>query len=142
MGKYFISTSKKLLKRMSKEIKMTFCWATIYVKNMEESLRFYQDVLGLQLNRRTNPSPEMELAFLGSGDTQIELICNAKNSDISFGKNISLGFVAESIESITELLKVKNIAILSGPFQPNPSIKFIYILDPNGLKIQFVENIK
>lgn len=40
-----------------------------------------------------------------------------------------------------DFLKDKGIEIQAGPFQPNPYIKFIYILDPNGLKIQFVENI-
>jgi lactoylglutathione lyase len=121
---------------------MTFCWATINVKEMEKSLRFYQDILGLQLNRKMNPNPDMELAFLGAGDTQIELIYNAKSKDVGFGKDISLGFTVESIEKVSELLKTKNIPIQSGPFQPNPFIKFIYVLDPNGLKIQFVENIK
>lgn len=124
------------------EAEMTFCWATINVKDMGNSLQFYQDILGLHLNKKMNPNPDMELAFLGAGDTQVELIYNAKNSDISFGKDISLGFTVESIEHVTSLLKQRNIAIHSGPFQPNPSIKFIYVLDPNGLKIQFVENIK
>jgi len=38
-------------------------------------------------------------------------------------------------------LKEKGIDIHSGPFQPNPDIKFFYLLDPNGLKVQLVENI-
>jgi len=121
---------------------MIFCWTTINVLDMAKSLEFYQEIIGLHLNRKTNPNPEMELAFLGSGDTQVELIYNAKNNDINFGKDISLGFVVDSIESITALLKAKKISVHSGPFQPNPFIKFMYILDPNGLKIQFVENIK
>ena len=60
----------------------------------------------------------------------------------AIGKDISLGFVVDSIEQMSEILKKKNIPIHSGPFQPNPSIKFMYMLDPNGIKIQFVENIK
>jgi lactoylglutathione lyase len=121
---------------------MKFCWTTINVKDMAQSVRFYQEIIGLEVTKKMNPSPDMELAFLGSGETQVELICHAKNQDARYGKDISLGFVVESIESITELLTAKNIAIIAGPFQPNPFIKFIYVLDPNGLKIQFVENIK
>ncbi|ODS49840.1 MAG: lactoylglutathione lyase, partial [Halanaerobium sp. 4-GBenrich] len=34
----------------------------------------------------------------------------------------------------------KNIVIQSGPISPNPKIEFFFVLDPNGLKIQFVEN--
>jgi lactoylglutathione lyase len=121
---------------------MKFCWTTITVKDMDKSLRFYQDVVGLPVTKKMKPNPDMEIVFLGDGDTQVELIYNAKISDIGFGKDISLGFTVESIEQVTELLKTKNIPIHSGPFQPNPYIKFIYVLDPNGVKIQFVENIK
>jgi lactoylglutathione lyase len=121
---------------------MDFCWVTINVKNMQESLRFYRDILGLRVNRTLHPNPETEINFLGDGDTQVELIYNAKNSDIGFGKDISLGFLVPSIEHITERLERGNIPIHSGPFQPNPSIKFIYVLEPNGLKVQFVENVK
>ena len=121
---------------------MKFCWVTINVKDMEKSLRFYQEIIGLNVDRRMKPNSDMEIIFLGSSGTQIELIYNAKVNDSTIGKDVSLGFVVDSIEQISELLKKKNIPIHSGPFQPNPSIKFLYILDPNGIKIQFVENIK
>lgn len=120
---------------------MVFCWVTINVKDMNKSLRFYQDIIGLPLNRKMKPNPEMEIAFLGSSETQVELIFNAKMKENNFGNDISLGFNVDSVDRMIELLKEKNIPIHSGPFQPNPSIKFFYILDPDGLKIQFVENI-
>ncbi len=120
---------------------MKFCWATINVSDMERSLAFYQNVVGLKLNRRMEPNPEMELAFLGEGDTQLELIFNKNTAEIDFGKNISLGFIVESLNGFSEELEAKNIEVHSGPFQPNPYIRFLYILDPDGLKIQFVENI-
>ena len=121
---------------------MKFCWVTINVRDLEKSLHFYQEIIGLDLNRRMKPNPDMEIIFLGSGETQVELIYNKKADDITVGKDISLGFIVDSIERMSEILKKKNIPIHSGPFQPNPSIKFLYILDPNGIKIQLVENIK
>ncbi|MBN1524545.1 MAG: VOC family protein [Spirochaetales bacterium] len=120
---------------------MKFCWTTINVSDMEKSLAFYRDIIGLTINRRMSPNSDMELAFLGDGDTQLELICNKKNTDISHGKDISLGFVVDSTEKFTAFLQSKEIALHSGPFQPNPNIRFVYALDPDGLKIQFVENI-
>jgi len=122
---------------------MKFCWVTINVKDMEKSLHFYQEIVGLNINMKMKPNSDMEIIFLGSGEgTQIELIYNKKVTDIAIGKDISLGFVVDSIEHISEVLRKNNIPIHSGPFQPNPSIRFIFILDPNGVKIQFVENIK
>jgi len=46
----------------------------------------------------------------------------------------------DSLDAAMVLVKEKGYEILSGPFQPNPHIKFFYVLDPNGMKIQFVEN--
>jgi len=37
------------------------------------------------------------------------------------------------------LIKEKGIENESGPFQPNPNIKYFFILDPNVLKIQIIE---
>lgn len=31
---------------------MKFCWVTITVKNMEESLRFYYEIVGLNIDKR------------------------------------------------------------------------------------------
>jgi len=108
---------------------------------MERSLSFYRDLLGLEIKRKMTPSPDMEIIFLGSGETQVELICNKKAGAIVAGKDISLGFEVDSLDKFSEILKSKNIPIHSGPFQPNPHIKFLYILDPDGTKIQLVENI-
>jgi len=121
---------------------MNFCWATIQVSDMEKSLSFYQDVIGLKINRRMQPMPDINIVFLGSGGTEIELIHNNKKTSFNYGKDISLGFTVESLDKTIGFLNNRNIPIHEGPFQPSPIIKFLYILDPDGLKIQFVENIK
>jgi lactoylglutathione lyase len=121
---------------------MDFCWVTVNVRSMEDSLEFYQNIVGLKLKRKMNPMPGTEIAFLGNGGTEVELIRNEKNNDCDYGKDISLGFVVESLGKTMEEFKGKGIIIHSGPFQPNPMLKFIYVLDPNGLRIQFIENIR
>ncbi|MDR0286573.1 MAG: VOC family protein [Clostridiales bacterium] len=120
---------------------MKFCWATIAVNNLDESVNFYTEIVGLKIERRFNAGDNTEIAFLSCGnETKIELICN-KNAKTAYTENkVTLGFETESLEKITEHLKNKGIQS-SEPFQPNPHIKFIYITDPNGVKIQFAENI-
>lgn len=120
---------------------MKFCWSTIKVKNMEESLKFYEEIVGLKLNDRFNSVPGKEIVFLGEGETKIELICDESIKDINYSEFISLGFEVNSLDKMINLLKEKGMKIHSGPVMPNPHIKFIYVLDPNGLKIQFIENI-
>jgi len=118
---------------------MKFCWITIIVNNFEESLKFYQEIVGLQLNRRFKTGTNIEIAFLGDGETEIELLSDKANNNVNIGKDISIGFEVKSVDKMIAYLKEKEIKIESGPFTPNPKTKFFYILDPNGLKVQFVE---
>ena len=120
---------------------MKFCWSTLNVRNMEESLKFYEEVVGLTLNRKFKAGPGMEIAFLGDGETKVELICSGDRDAIRIGQDISLGFEVASVDEMMDLIKEKGIAIESGPFQPNPHTKFFFITDPNGLRVQFVESM-
>jgi lactoylglutathione lyase len=120
---------------------MKFCWTTLNVNNMEESLKFYEEIVGLAMNRRFNAGNGMEIAFLGDGETKVELIRNETCKEISIGQDISLGFEVKSVAEMIDFVISKGIDVHSGPFQPNPHLKFFYVKDPNGLKIQFVENM-
>ena len=119
---------------------MAFLWTTVTVKNMEESLKFYQEIVGLPLNARFSAGPGMEISFLGDDATKVELICNEKIGNVNIGSDISLGFDVKSLEEKIEFLEGKGIDLYSGPFAPNPHTRYFFIQDPNGLKIQFVEN--
>ena len=119
---------------------MKFCWTTLMVKDMEESLKFYQEIVGLSIDRRFKAGPGSEIVFLGKGETKVELISNEANKEVNFGKDISLGFEVDSLDDMLAFVKEKGAAVHSGPFQPNPHVRFFYVMDPNGLKIQFVEN--
>ena len=121
---------------------MKLCWSTLYVKDLDESLKFYQEIVGLKLNKRFKADNHLEIAFLGEGETQIELICDKKKKDIFIGDAVSLGFLVDSVEKKMEYLKEKDIKITSQIIQPNPYSKFFFINDPNGMKIQFFEDLQ
>jgi lactoylglutathione lyase len=125
--------------KKGKGYEMAFLWTTLKVKDMEESLKFYQGIVGLPLNRRFAAGPGVEIAFLGDDGTKVELICNEKIKEVNIGSDISLGFAVKSLDEKIVFLEGKGIKLHSGPFAPNPHTKFAYILDPNGLRIQFVE---
>lgn len=120
---------------------MNLSWVTLTVKDMDESIRFYTDVVGLKVDSRRPAGPDIELAFLGDGETKLELVYNKTVQEFSIGPCISLGFEVESLDEIMVDLKEKGISLHSGPFQPNPHIKFFFITDPNGLKVQFLQHM-
>jgi len=119
---------------------MKFCWSTLMVKNMQDSLKFYEEIVGIPLQRRFPAGPGVEIAFLGDGETKIELICDEKVKDIQVGEDISWGFEVDSVAEKIRFLEEHGIPVHSGPYAPNPHVEFFYVKDPNGLKIQFVEN--
>lgn len=118
---------------------MKFLWVTIHVTDMGKSLKFYQEVVGLKLNRRVSPVPGRELAFLGEGDTQVELIWDQDKKPEAQSSSLSLGFQVASLRAFQEKLQVLSLPVHSGPFQPVPHLTYLYVLDPDGVKVQFVE---
>lgn len=120
---------------------MKFNWCTISVKDIDESVSFYQDIVGLNIDRRFKAGPDVEICFMGSGETKIELIRDEGHKAPGNITGVSLGFEVDSVDRMIELIKSRGISIESGPVQPNPHLKFFFVKDPNGLSIQFAENL-
>ncbi len=115
---------------------MSFCWCTVHVKDLEASIRFYEDIVGLTVGRRFAGRNGSEIAFLGDGDTQLELIGGA---GAFAGSGISVGFRVDDLDAKMAFVIDKGIAIHSGPIAPNPVTRFFFVQDPDGLLVQFVE---
>ena len=105
---------------------------------MAESLKFYQEIVGLSISRRNEGGPN-QIVFLGDGETKVELIYSEANKNIEIGKDIAIGFEIDSVEEKMAFLKEKGIPIHSGPFTPHPGVTFFFIQDPNGLRVQFIQ---
>jgi lactoylglutathione lyase len=120
---------------------MNFCWITLNVNNLEESLKFYHEIIGLKILERFNISEETEIVMLGeTNGTKVELIYN-KNKNISVhNQGISIGFEVTSLDEAIELVKTRNIPIKRGPVSPIPSTTFFFIDDPNGIEIQIIQH--
>ena len=118
---------------------MNFIWSTLHVKQMDTSLRFYKEVLDLEPERLFQTGDGRQIAFLDSGSVKIELICDGTGEATDPGKDISWGFEVPSLVDTMAMLHQKGIPV-TGPIQPNPGIRFAYISDPDGLKLQLVEN--
>jgi len=120
---------------------MKFCWSTLTVRDMAASLWFYQEIVGLEIDNRMQVGNGTEIVFLGKGDTKVELICHQGKKETDMGKDISLGFEVPSLDRQLALVQEKGIAVTSGPYQPNRFVRFFYVQDPDGLSIQFVEQL-
>ncbi|TCT14554.1 lactoylglutathione lyase [Natranaerovirga pectinivora] len=118
---------------------MKFSFSTLFVKDIEESVQFYQEIVGIPIKSRLSPAPNLNIVFMGDDEAQIELIQDSNKKIINIGSDISWGFTVNSVEEVYEFVKKQNVTILSDIIQPKPSVKYFFIEDPNGMKIQFVE---
>jgi lactoylglutathione lyase len=116
------------------------------VGDLERSLRFYCDVLGMkQLRRKDYPSGRFTLAFVGFGpeseQTVLEFTHNwdTKSYDIGTGYgHVALG--VEGIYDVVEKLRAKGAKVTRepGPMKHGGS-EIAFIEDPNGYKVELIE---
>ena len=121
---------------------MQYLWTTYSVFDLDATIAFYHDLLGLKVVRRFVAGQQKEIAFLGTGrpqETLVELCTSNNAKDLAHSTTISLGFAVENLEKAMERAEKLDIPIHSGPFQPSPDTRFCFVLDPNGVKIQLVE---
>lgn len=115
---------------------MQFLWCSLYVRDIDASIRFYEQIVGLPVVRRFG-EPGAQLAFLGEGETKLELI-QGKNEP-GKGGGISIGFKVENLEEKIAFIQAHGLCVHSGPFAPSPRTRFFFIADPDGVLVQFVE---
>lgn len=113
---------------------MKFKWCAQMVSDLDRCIAFYRDILGLEVTARFSPESGTEIALLDSGAVELELVKIDGMSPIA-GDAISLGFEVEDINTALETVKEKGVAVHSGPFI-FPNVKYFFILDPNGTKIE------
>jgi lactoylglutathione lyase len=118
---------------------MKYCWTTLHVKNIDQSVKFYQEIVGLPVTRSFDNPQGDKFVFLGDSGTQLELIQNV-NRIFQVGDAITLGFSVGSLDETMQYIRDNGIEIDSGPFQPNDHIRFFYVKDPDGIRIQFSQS--
>ncbi|WP_411735253.1 VOC family protein [Paenibacillus sp. M2] len=115
-------------------------WITLRVSNLEASLSFYHDMLGLPIQRKFE-SRGRQIAMLGmENEAKLELI-EGSESILKPEAGVSIGYEVNSLDEAMERLAELNIPIVRGPIQPNPHLRFIYITDPDGFEVQLAEHV-
>lgn len=119
---------------------MKFLWTTVHVNNLEESIAFYSQVIGLKVVNRLKAGNGVKIAFMGNGidgETLVELLEDENQDNVTFGA-VSIGFAVASVEEMMKSLVEKNIKICGGPFE-TPDATFFFIKDPSGFSVQLFQ---
>jgi lactoylglutathione lyase len=118
----------------------------IRVNDLDESIKFYCDVLGMKLLRKKDyPSGRFTLAFVGYGSESeqavVELTYNWDTHKYDLGNGF--GHIALGVEDIyrtCDNLKARGAKIVRepGPMKHGGS-EIAFIEDPNGYKIELID---
>ena len=117
---------------------MKMAHVTIFAKDMDKSIQFYQDIVGLTVVREMRDNPLHAVVFLANaiGDTCVEIV--SEEGKVYEGSGISLGFVTDDAVAKRDSL----IALGYDPtpmISPGPGVQFFFIKDPTGVEIQFIQ---
>ena len=117
----------------------------IRVLDLERSMRFYADVLGLRESHRLD-FPDFSLVYLRDpeSDFEIELTYNRGRSN-PYAHGDGYGHVAVVVSDVTSTRE----ALVASGYEPNPVkefkrgdellARFFFIQDPDGYKIEVLE---
>ena len=135
----------------------------IVVKNIENSLKFYRDLLGLQIQRAMNESGEYIDNMLGFKDVKVKTVkMSAPNGltlvellefDVPSGSNLPrhvndlgashVAFTVSNIDEVYDKLKQSGIKFNESPqLSPDGYAKVTFCFDPDNTPVELVEVIK
>jgi len=113
----------------------------VTVSDMERSVRFYRDTLGLKLRFQSPDWTEFDvgsttLALHGGG------VPAPPPGREQYAGRASIGFNVDNVDSVFEELKSKGARVLMPPTQrEGEGIRLTVFLDPDGLPVSFAQTV-
>ena len=112
------------------------------VSDMEQTIRFYTDVLGLEvLERKVSPRGS-HLAFLKVPNSEelIELNSFPPSGPVRVQEDlVHLAFQVESLDDTIASLNAKRVKVTDGPTTTSSGSRFIFIDAPDGYEVELIE---
>lgn len=112
------------------------------VSNLDETIRFYTTVLGLEvIEQKTSPRGS-HLAFLKvpNSDELIELTSFPPSGPVRVQEDlVHLAFQVESLDETISSLTMQGVKITDGPTKSSSGSRFIFIDAPDGYEIELIE---
>lgn len=112
------------------------------LNDLEKSVRFYKEVLGLEETRRHKSPRGSELVFLKTpgSETLIELCFFPNSGPVSVQTDLThLGFEVESLEAFGRHIEKLGIKFSDGPHMRENGGGFAFIDAPEGYEIELIQ---
>lgn len=112
------------------------------VNDMEKSLHFYTQVLGLKLIERKTSPRGSQLAFLQApgADSEIELCSFPTTGKVDVPEDlVHLAFEVDDMGKCIKLLQQAGCPITDGPTKTSNGTVFIFTEDPDKYEIELMQ---
>jgi lactoylglutathione lyase len=123
---------------------MRIAHTSITVKDMEKSIEFYRDMLGLSLvEREAIPENKAEIAFVkDQNGVEIELTYWREKKDWVDGDQLDhIAFTVDDVNRTIEEFRTKGVEIAREPYSlRGSSSKIAFIKDPNGIWLELIQH--
>ncbi len=125
---------------------MRFLHTMLRVGNLDRSIAFYRDVMGMELfSRRDYPDGKFTLAFLGYArnpeQAEIELTFNWDTASYELGTAYGhVAFGVDDIHAVCDRIRAAGgkISREPGPMKHGTTV-IAFVQDPDGYKIELIE---
>ena len=123
---------------------MRFLHTSITVRQIDESLRFYTEVLGLEADgRRAIPENHAEIAFVRDPEsgTRVELTHWDGKDSFETGEQLDhLAFEVRDLDGFLAKVRSRGVRVAREPYRVSGGRNRIaFILDPNDVWIELIE---
>jgi lactoylglutathione lyase len=112
------------------------------VSDLDETIRFYTGVLGLEvLERKTSPRGS-QLAFLKvpNSDELIELTSFPPSGPVKVQEDlVHLAFQVENLDQTIASLNAQGVKVTDGPTATSSGSRFVFIDAPDGYEIELIQ---
>jgi lactoylglutathione lyase len=117
---------------------MKIGFVTVHVEDLEKSIAFWREVMGLEVERRFPGGPGVEIAFLhDDGGHKLELIAGTGHK-VS-GEGFSVGFDVDDMDATVAHLQRHGVEITFGPRTMPSGVRLLQARDIDGLALGFVQ---
>jgi lactoylglutathione lyase len=126
---------------------MKFLHTSITVRRMDESLRFYTEVLGLAADgRRAIPENHAEIAFVRDPESgaRVELTHWDGKEQFDPGEQLDhLAFEVQDLDAFLAKVRAAGVRVAKEPYRlSGGSGRIAFILDPNDVWIELIEHAR
>jgi len=112
------------------------------VSDIQQTIDFYTNVLGLEVMERKTSPRGSHLAFLKVPNSEelIELCSFPPSGPVKVQEDlVHLAFEVDSLDQTIEALNAKSIKITDGPTRSSSGSRFIFIDAPDGYEVELIE---